>query len=176
MEEPTIVPSAPSGTAAAAPPAATIPPAPTLAEAAAGPAQEPSIVLGIAGGLAAMVVSAAVWGAITYLTDFQIGWMAIGVGIVVGLAVRFFGGGRSVTFGVIGAVLALLGVVLGNLVFFTGAIAREEGLGFLEVFGVLLANPDVTAQIFVETFELIDALFYGLAIYAGFRTAFARPR
>lgn len=134
----------------------------------------PNLALAFVGGALAAVVSAAIWAAITFVTDFQVGLMAIGVGLVVGLAVRFFGGTRSVAFGVLAALLALLGVFVGNLLFFTGAIAREESLGFLEVFGVLVANPDLVVEVFAATFELIDVLFYGLALYIAFRTASAR--
>lgn len=138
---------------------------------------QPSVALAIVGGLAATLVGAVVWGAITYFADFQVGLMATALGLVVGLAVRFFGGGRSVAFGVLAAVLALLGVFLGNLIFFTGAIAREESVGFLEVLVVLLANPGVIVNLFAATFEVIDVLFYGLAVYIAFRTASAvRPR
>jgi hypothetical protein len=101
---------------------------------------QPSVALAIVGGLAATLVSAAVWGAITYFADFQVGLMATGVGLVVGVAVRFFGGTRSVAFGVLAAVLALLGVFLGNLIFFTGAIAREESVGFIETFRLRVAR------------------------------------
>jgi hypothetical protein len=124
--------------------------------------------------LAATIVSAAVWGAITYFADFQVGLMATGVGLVVGLAVRFFGGGRSVAFGVLAAVLALLGVFLGNLIFFTGAIARKESVGFVDVLVFLVTNPAVVADLFAATFEVIDVLFYGLAVYIAFRTASGR--
>jgi hypothetical protein len=135
---------------------------------------QPSVALAIVGGLAATVVSAAFWGAIPYFADFQVGLMATGLGLVVGLAVRFFGGGRSVPFGLVAAVLALLGVLLGNLIFFTGAIAREESVGFLEVFVFLVTNPGVVVDLFAATFEVIDVLFYGLAVYIAFRTASAR--
>ena len=136
-------------------------------------APETSLALAVAGGAAAMIVSAAIWGAITFVIDFQVGWMAIGVGVIVGFAVRLFGGGRSFTFGVLSAVLAVLGVLLGNLVFFTGVIAEQEGIAFLEVLGTLLVNPDIIVELFTLTFEVVDVLFYGLAVYVGFRTASA---
>ena len=147
-------------------PAAQVPPTETP--------HRPSFALAIVGGLAATVVSAAVWGAVTYFADFQVGLMATGVGLVVGLAVRFFGGTVSVAFGVLAAVLALLGVLLGNLIFFAGAIAREESVGFLEVFVFLVTNPAVLVDLFAATFQVIDVLFYGLAVYIAFRTASGR--
>jgi hypothetical protein len=55
---------------------------------------QPNLVMGLIGGGIAMLVSAIVWGAITYFTEYQIGWMAIGVGFLVGLAIKFFGRGK----------------------------------------------------------------------------------
>jgi hypothetical protein len=129
-------------------------------------------VAALVGGALVAVLSAAVWGAITYFTNYQLGLIAIGVGLAVGLTVRILGRGRTVVFGLLGAVLSLLGIVLGNIFFISAAIAREEALPALEVLAVLLGTPDLLAEILVETFEVIDLAFYGLALYVGFRTAF----
>jgi len=135
-----------------------------------------NLVMGLIGGAVAMLVSAVIWGVITYVTQYQIGWMAIGVGFLVGFAVRYFGKGHSQVFGLSSAVLALIGCALGNLLFYTGAIAREEGIPFLEVFIFLLFTPAATIELFTLTFEVIDLLFYGIAAYVGFRTALDIPR
>ena len=60
--------------------------------------------------------------------------MAIGVGFLVGIAVKFFGKGKTPIYGIIGAAFALLGCAIGNLLFYSGFIAKEEGVAFLEVF------------------------------------------
>ena len=135
-----------------------------------------NLVMGLVGGGIAMLVSAIIWGVITYITEYQIGYMAIGVGFLVGFAVRFFGKGHSIIFGISSAVLALLGCVLGNLLFFAGAIAREEGTAFLEVLFFLLLSPAAVIELFALTFEIMDVLFYGLAAYVGFRVALDVPR
>ena len=132
---------------------------------------QPNLFLGLAGGAVAMLVTAAVWGAVTYFTEYQIGWLAIGVGFLVGLAIRFFGKGTTPVFGVSGAVLALIGCLLGNLFFYSGVIAREEGTSFLEVFFFFLVSPAAVIEIFTIAFDFMDILFYALAAYAGFSTA-----
>ena len=43
---------------------------------------------GVVAGLGAAIVGAAIWAAITAATDYQIGFMAIGVGFLAGFAVR----------------------------------------------------------------------------------------
>jgi len=130
-----------------------------------------SLIMGLVGGGIAMLVSAAVWGAVTYFTEYQIGWMAIGVGFLVGIAVKFFGKGKTPIYGIISAGFALLGCVLGNLLFYSGFIAKEEGAAFLEVFFFFLITPAATIEIFSIAFEFMDILFYGLAAWVGYSTA-----
>ncbi|MEP0806184.1 MAG: hypothetical protein HRF47_11880 [Chloroflexota bacterium] len=132
---------------------------------------ESNLLLGLIGGGFAMLVSAIVWGAVTYFTEYQIGWMAIGVGFLVGIAVRFFGKGRSALFGIVSAALALLGCVLGNLLFYSGVIAREAGASFFEVFFFLLITPSALIEVFTLAFNFMDLLFYGLAAWVGYNAA-----
>lgn len=132
---------------------------------------QPNLLLGLLGGGFAMLVGAIVWGAITYFTEYQIGWLAIGVGFLVGIAIKFFGRGKSMLFGISGAILALIGCLLGNLIFYSGIIAREEGASFLNVFFFLLVNPAAIIEVFTIAFDFMDLIFYALAAYAGFSTA-----
>ncbi len=50
-----------------------------------------NLLFGVVGGMVAAAVGAAIWAVITALTNFQIGWMAVGVGFLVGYAVRMCG-------------------------------------------------------------------------------------
>jgi len=66
----------------------------------------------MAGGL----VGAAAWAAVTYFTEYEIGWIAWGIGAVVGLAVgRSAGGKFGVAPGVVAAAVAVLAVLGGKL-------------------------------------------------------------
>lgn len=132
---------------------------------------QPSLLMGWVGGVLAMLVGAIIWGAITYFTNYQIGWMAIGVGFLVGFAIKFFGRGKTLIFGVSAAVLALIGCVLGNLMFYSGVIAHEESASFLEVFSFFLLSPAAAIELFTLAFDFMDIFFYALAAYAGFSTA-----
>ncbi len=132
---------------------------------------QPNLLLGLMAGLVAMLVGAIIWGVISYLTNYQIGWMAIGVGFLVGIAIRFFGRGKTAIYGLSGAVLALIGCLLGNLIFYSVIIAREEGASVVQVFFLLLLTPAALIEIFSIAFDFMDILFYGLAAYAGFSTA-----
>ena len=133
--------------------------------------EQPNLLMGLMGGVIAMLVGAIVWGAITYFTEYQIGWIAIGVGFLVGIAIKFFGKGKTMIFGVSGAILALIGCLLGNLMFYSGIIAREEGVSFLNVFFFILFNPAAAMEVFTIFFDFMDLVFYALAAYAGLSTA-----
>jgi hypothetical protein len=126
---------------------------------------------GIAAGIAAMLVGAVLWAVITVTTEFQIGFMAIGVGVLVGFAIRRFGGGRTMAFALAGAVLALLGCVLGNLFSVIGFLSKQEGMALGEVAGFVLGNPSMAVMFMRESFSAMDVLFYAIAVYEGYKLA-----
>lgn len=128
-------------------------------------------ILGLIGGGVAMLVGAALWGGITYFTQYQIGYMAIGVGFLVGFAFRFFGKGNSLIFGLSSAGLALIGCLLGNLLFYAGIIAREQGGSLIDILLFLVTNPFSVIELFTLAFDFRDLLFYGIAAYVGFKSA-----
>jgi hypothetical protein len=137
---------------------------------------QPNLLMGLVAGGIAMLIGAIAWGAITYFTGYQIGYVAIGVGFLVGVAIRFLGKGKTMTFGISGAILALIGCLFGNLLVYSGMIAREEGMSFMEVFFLLLLNPAMAIDVFMIAFEFMDILFYALAAYAGFSAAMDSKR
>ena len=134
--------------------------------------KQQDIIYGIIGALAAAIVGAIIWAAVTVATGYQIGYMAIGVGLLVGLAVRFFGSGIDTYFGIVGAFFALFGCGLGNLLSQLVFAANQESIPYMDVFGHL--NFDVITQIFKESFSPMDIVFYGIAASAGYRMAFRK--
>lgn len=122
------------------------------------------------GGLAAALVSAVIWAMITVATGYQIGYMAVGVGLLVGFSVRLFGAGVDKYFGFIGAAFSLLGCLLGNLLSQVGFIAAAQDMTYFET--ITLLNMDVIIDIYTESFSPIDVLFYGIAAYGGYRISF----
>lgn len=125
---------------------------------------------GIVAGLAAAVAGAVVWAVVTAITGWQIGWMAVGVGFLVGFAVRFAGRGVDSSFGYAGAILALFGCLAGNLLA-TYMLAAKH---YDESFFTLLFNSSPGDWVIVvkETFHFMDLLFYGIAVYEGYRFSF----
>jgi len=130
-----------------------------------------NLILGLIGGGVAMLISAVLWGVITYVTEFQISWMAIGVGFFVGIAIQKLGKGKTLIYGISGAVLSLFGCLLGNLFFYSGILAKEWEVSFFDVLFAFATQPDFIAEIFTVAFDFRDLLFYAIAAYIGFRAA-----
>ena len=133
---------------------------------------EQNIGLGIIGGGIGGLIGAVIWAAVTYLTEYQIGWLALGVGFLVGLGVRYLGKGIDTIFGVVGGVIALFSVALGNFLTIQGYAAKYYEVSFLEV--LKMFDYTYTFDVMRDTFSPMDVLFYGLAIYAGYRYSFRK--
>ena len=123
----------------------------------------------IAGGIAALL-GACVWAAITVMTNYQIGWMAVGIGFLVGYAVKIFGKGIDKTFGIVGAVWSLVGCAAGNLLTVVGTIAKQQNIPIMNILEKL--DAEIIASLMQATFNPMDVLFYGIAVYEGYRFSF----
>jgi antitoxin component YwqK of YwqJK toxin-antitoxin module len=130
------------------------------------------VIYALVGGAAAALIGALIWALITVSTGYQIGYMAVGVGLLVGFSVRFLGAGIDFYFGIVGAVFALAGCALGNLLSAVAFIADAEGMSYLEAIGLL--DLDFAISIYQNAFSFYDILFYGIAAYEGYKFAF-RP-
>lgn len=122
--------------------------------------------------LVAAVAGAAAWAAVTVITNYQIGWMAVGVGFLVGMAMRSAGKGVDAVFGFVGAGFAVLGCVLGNFLASVYFVSNSAGLGYFETFARL--NPVAIPRLMVATFSPMDLLFYAIAVYEGYKLSFRR--
>ena len=130
---------------------------------------EQNLAGGIVAGLVAAVVGAAAWAAVTVVSGYQLGLMAIAVGCLVGYAVRVVGKGIDTAFGVAGAVLALFGCLLGNALTLVHFVAQAEGLTYFETLARI--NYAAMPELMVATFDPFDLVFYGIAVYEGYKFA-----
>jgi hypothetical protein len=133
---------------------------------------EQRLLLGILSGLVVGTLGAILWGVITVATGYQIGYMALAIGAGVGLTIRISGKGFDTIFGLWGAGISLFSVLLGNFLSIIGFIANAEGLGYFETLS--LFNYSYLPQVMGETFSILDLVFYGIAIYEGFRFSFRK--
>src|SRR5206468_12840824 len=119
----------------------------------------------IGAGLTAAIVGAAIWAIITITTKYQIGWMAVGVGLLVGFAVGYAGGGRASRF--LGAFFALFGCIAGNFLSMVAFAADEQRINLFQAL-TSLDYQKAGAAMF-ESFWSTDILFYAIAVYEGYR-------
>lgn len=130
-----------------------------------------NIPMAILGATVAALLGAFLWALITFFAKYQIGYMAIGVGLLVGFAVRFTGKSDGIIFGIIGAVFAVLGCYIGNIGSVVAMVADKSGREIVDV--LKLVDPLILLGAPFEDISPIDFLFYGLAAYEGFRLAIA---
>lgn len=128
--------------------------------------REQNMTLGTVFGLIACAIAALVWAGITVVTGYQASIVAIGVGYVVGFAVQLGGRGVDPQYGALGGALSLLSVLLGNILSIFGIIARQEEVRFMEV--ALSFDYSQTPSLLMETFDVMDLVFYGIAVLVGF--------
>jgi len=129
-------------------------------------AQE-NVALVAGAGFIAMLVGAALWALVTILTQMELGLMAIVVGFVVGLGIQKVRKRPNRNFGILGAVLALIGCLLGNALSFVAFAAQQSGGSFADV--LMTVSPAGLLSVMARNFEAMDLLFYGIAVYEGFK-------
>lgn len=124
-------------------------------------------------GTLACFVGAVAWALISVSTGYQIGYMAIGVGILVGIAMRQGKGIRPI-FGIIGAALALASCILGDFFSIMGSVAKEYELSFMGV----LSEVDYgeVISLMVKNMASMTIVFYGIAVYEGYKLSFSAQK
>ncbi len=125
------------------------------------------------GGLGVCLLCALIWAAFTVITEYQIGLIAIAVGLLVGFSVRYFGAGLDLKYNILGGGLALLSCLLGNLFAIVGFLANEQMIGYVETFQFF--DLGLFKEIMVESFSPMDLLFYAIAAYEGFKFSTRLP-
>lgn len=133
-----------------------------------------NIRLAIFGGLSAFLFCSVLWALLSLITDYQVTYMAIGIGLIVGFAVRYSGQGYRWKYGLIGAIYSFLSIIVGNLILVTQYISHTENIPHSDV--LLSLNFGIILAFLWGLFEPIDLLFYGIAIYLGFKISYRRSR
>ena len=125
---------------------------------------------GLAAAFGAAVVGGLVWALITITTNYKIGLVAVGIGLLVGKAVEQFGGGDA-RLPIPATLLALVGCAIGDLFSEIHLVAQAANLSDMKVLGDLLSPPSDLWRLFRDSFRAMDLVFYAIAAYEGFRFA-----
>ncbi len=142
------------------------------APAAAATAPEPSdsLVRAIAAGLIAAVVGGVAWGLIVKISDYEVGFVAWGIGFLVGTAVVLATrGARGRHLQIVAVLLALVGILIGKYLSFA-LITQEDAESFGASIGLFSGDM---VELFRENldavFSLFDLLWVGLAVASAWR-------
>lgn len=148
-------------------PQAPAPQTPAPQAAVLAPPARGSLPLAIAAGLGAAIIGALLWAVVTVVTNYELGVMAIAVGFVVGKAISITGKSSDQLYGILGAVCALIGCLLGNLFSAVGFFADLSHISYLAVF----TDPAAPSpfELMQATFSPMDLIFYAIGIYEGYR-------
>ncbi|MEV6730135.1 hypothetical protein [Streptomyces sp. NPDC051364] len=148
------------------------PPAPDSATPAvpypAEPARTGNIGLGIAAALVAALAAAAAYGGMMNAIDRQVGYAAVGVGILVGFAAGKLGG-KNPVLPVVGAILSLGAVYLGQLFYIALKLADYGNVGLVDVLNH--AGVSGLGDIWQEGAEAMDYAFLVIGGFVAFGTA-----
>jgi hypothetical protein len=97
--------------------------------------------------------------------------MALGVGALVGFAMRIGNGGMA--FSILAALLALFGCILGNYFSLIGFASAEAHVPFFTMLNN--ADPGKVISAMWEDFLSMSIVFYALAAYEAYKFSTVRP-
>ncbi|MFJ3233340.1 hypothetical protein [Streptomyces sp. NPDC086787] len=126
-----------------------------------------NVAVGLITAVVAAAVVAALYGVVIGATKHEIGYAAVGVGFVIGLAAGRFGG-QNPALPVVSAVLALGSVYLGQLIGEAVIGADLLNVGFNELF---FQHFDIVQEAWKQDADPLTFLFFGLAAFAAFSGA-----
>ena len=133
----------------------------------------------IGAGLVAAIAGGLVWGLIVKWKDYDVGFVAWGRGLLVGLAiVTATRGARGPVFQVVAVVCALLGVLLGKYLSFAWVlqeVAEAESQGLVEISVLSRDTFDLFTEELDTVFDWIDILWVGLAVFTAWRALQPQP-
>jgi hypothetical protein len=125
-----------------------------------------NLFLGILAGVVAAIVGALIWMGITVATGYEVGYVAIGIGALVGMAIRFAGNGTSIIYGIMGALLTFLSCLTGETLAELQSLTSPQ-VSFMDV----LSHSDLSALVthIVTSASPITYIIYGIGIFEGFK-------
>lgn len=130
-----------------------------------------SIPMALLGGLVAAIGGGIVWGLIVKVTDFEIGFMAVGVGLLCGYCVVLSSRGKKgIPYQACAISTSILGIVIGKYAttYFVlqGLLAEKypQAVGKISFFSGAFLN--LGTKMLIDTFHPLDILWIILAVIA----------
>ncbi|MET8510361.1 hypothetical protein [Streptomyces sp. NPDC005077] len=126
-----------------------------------------NIGLGVATAVAAAIVAAILYGVIAGAIEREVGYIAIGVGLLVGFAAGKVGGSNPVL-PIVSAVLSLGAVYLGQLIGIAVIVSDKYSVSFADVF---FDKFGVLTDAWSEAADFKTYLFLAIGAFAAFSSA-----
>ena len=127
---------------------------------------EQSLTNAIVVGVMASVFAAIAWASIVIGTGFQVSWIAVGIGFIVGKSVWLAGRGVREVFGIIGSGCAGFSIVLGQYLVVVYIVSEMKDLSIMTV--IFSLNPIEIIGKIIGSWSIFDMLFVVCALGAGF--------
>jgi hypothetical protein len=131
-------------------------------------------VLAILAGLAAAIAGGVVWGLIVKSTDYEVGFVAWGIGFIAAMAILFATRGRrGIPLQVIAVACALIGIAIGKYLSFAWVlsdVAQEQTGGAVDFPVFSRDTIDLFFDDLGAVFHWIDLLWAGLAVFTAWKT------
>jgi hypothetical protein len=121
-----------------------------------------------AAGAVAALVGAILWMVFVQVTGYEVGIVAVGIGFLVGQAMAATAG-TSTRLPPIGAVLALFGCVLGQILTDAHFFGEAIGFGTWQALQEMTSDLNLGLDVFKAGFSAIDLLFWLIAGYEGYK-------
>jgi hypothetical protein len=128
-------------------------------------------VLAIMGGLAAAVLGALLWMVVQVTLNLQVGYVALAIGAMVGLAIRGLGHSSNPVYGILGAVLTLAGCLGGEILsnLYAASSAQQSMLSLAES-----TNYVATIQNIFSKMDVIGYVIYAIGIFEGYKLSLVK--
>jgi antitoxin component YwqK of YwqJK toxin-antitoxin module len=131
-----------------------------------------SFIYALLGGLIFTLISSLAWVVITATTGFSGAYMAIGAGLVVGIAIRYFGAGIHWVFGMLAALLTLAGSLMGYYLSQTSLLEVLQLESMIHVLDYMILNQILITLL--DAFVPLDLVYYILAAMLAYILAIRR--
>lgn len=126
-----------------------------------------NILFAVLGGAFAAAMGVIAWTYMSIKTGYQISWVAIVIGFIVGMAVRICGRGRTNGYGFLGAGFALVACLVGKILADRGVAVEADFDAFIKVMKTL--DVKIITETLKQNFHPLDLLFYSVAILEGYK-------
>ena len=135
------------------------------------------------GGLVGALLGGALWAKYIQWTGLTAGWVALAIGILTGIGVLLVGRSRRVTIGLVAALFAVAGILLGKYLDVRWNAPQTITVAIIEKHDAPSDQPKMVEtsgystsvwQLMRQRMEWIDLLYYVVSAYIAFRVSYSR--